>query len=400
MSVFKKYDIRGLLEEDFVYELGMRFAGKYGSPVVMTDPKKASKRLSRAFAKGVAEAGFNVTYCGVGPTDMCSVAGLVLQKPSVMFTASHLSDGQEGIKFHDSEGLPFSTEMIAELRSLKKPAEAGDGRIVERDFTSEYFNRLLTRYRELFNYDLRGFKVLVDLKNGCGLSHLLLKRLGAGVDVINTKGSDPGNGCLEMLKEKAGDYDLVLIHDFDADRVVVVNGEGIVHGSLIACLLTKVYSGRVVASIDTSQVLFDYAPVTSSKVGDPFVARAIIQHDACLGVEPSGHYTDPLFAPTSSGSLFAIILAGLAYKNNINELVSGLPPVVIESASLNVDDKASFMERVKQRVSGIISDVDGVKFDFNGGTALVRPSGTEPIIRFHLENPGNGGVEELVRRFR
>jgi phosphomannomutase len=131
------------------------------------------------------------------------------------------------------------------------------------------------------------------------------------------------------------------------------------------------------------------------------VARAIIEDNACLGVEPSGHYTDPCFALTSSGSLFAVLIAGLVYRSNLKELLSVLPEVNIESASLTVDDRNSFMDKVRASVNSVISDVDGIKFSFNGGTALIRPSGTEPIIRFHLENPyKTGGVQDLVSRFR
>ena len=393
-DVFKSYDIRGVLSDDFVVSLARRVVYSYGSVVVMSDVKVSSKRLAELFAKTVFDCGNEVICCGVGPTDMASVAGRHYRLTSVMFTASHLSEGQDGIKFHESNGRPFSPEMILGLKSGVEALNSVGGSLRQVSFNRIYESLLFKRYNELFNYDLHGLRVLVDLKNGCGLSHHLLSKLGAIVDVVHTKGSDPSRIEPELIA-KAKNYDLVIVHDFDADRIVLVNESGVIHGSLVACMLTSVLKGVVVASVDSSEVLSNYTKVVHSRVGDPFVSRAILDNNAVLGVEPSGHYTDPCFAPTSSGSLFALILAGLVIKKGISERLSAFPSVRLMMDSIKVSDKDSFMSQLASKVSNVISVIDGVKFSFNGRPALIRPSGTEPIIRYQLENPGKDSLSEL-----
>lgn len=393
-DVFKAYDIRGVLSDDFVVSLARRVAYSYGSVVVMSDVKGSSKRLAELFTRTIFDCGKEVVVCGVGPTDMSSVAGRHYGLTSVMFTASHLSEGQDGIKFHDSLGRPFSPDMINALKSGVEAKPSLGGSLRQVIFNRIYESLLFKRYNELFNHDLRGLKVLVDLKSGCGLSHHLLSKLGAIVDVVHTKGSDPSKIDPSLIS-RAGDYDLVIVHDFDADRIVLVNESGVIHGSLVACMITSVLRGVVVASVDSSEVIGNYAKVIHSRVGDPFVSRAIIDNNAVLGVEPSGHYTDPCFAPTSSGSLFALVLAGLAVECGISERLSALPSVNLLMDSIKVSDKDSFMSQLASKVSNVISVIDGVKFSFNGRPALIRPSGTEPIIRYQLENPGDNSLVEL-----
>jgi len=398
LDVYQKYDLRGELTDEFVIDLARRFAPKHGSVVVMNDSKKSSNHFSKVFCKGINEAGYDAINCGSGPTDMCGLAGIHFKMASVMFTASHLSDQQDGIKFHDNQGIPFSQEMINELKSLPLPRLVGGGKTNNRDFNKFYKDHSLKRYHELFDHDLSGLKILVDLRGGVGKSPELLKLLGAEVIVINTKGSDPVNGNLKLLIKQASDYDLVLVHDFDADRIVFVNEQGVINGSLIACMLTSKFKGKIVASIDSSSIIADHAEVIYPRVGDPFIARSIIDNNACLGVEQSGHYTDPLFTNSSSGSYFALIIAGLAYEESLNSRLLKLPQINVEITSVSVPDKDLFMNKVLSKVNNIISLVDGVKFFFNGCPALVRPSGTEPLVRFYLEkNNTNLSVNELVR---
>ncbi|MFA5405982.1 MAG: hypothetical protein WC307_01335 [Candidatus Nanoarchaeia archaeon] len=394
-DVFKEYDIRGELNDEFVNNLGACFAGQYGSVVVMSDTKESSKHLASVFSQAVSQAGFNVINCGSGPTDMCSVAGAYYNLPSVMFTASHLADDCDGVKFHDERGAPFTSSMVKGLKGLKPVKLLFEGVVSSNDFFKCYCDKVINRYQSLFKQGLKGLKVLVDLKNGCSISPILLTMLGAEVDVVNTNGSDPCNGGINELKAKAVDYDLVLVHDFDGDRVVVVNKNGLVHGSLIACMLTELFKGEVVASIDTSQLLTKLAKVIFSRVGDPFVAEKIIAHGACLGVEPSGHYIDPVFCLTSSGSLFALLIAGLIVNKSLSNRLAELPPVLIKRNDLMVNDKKLFMKNVLMRVNDkFISDVDGLKFIFKNSVALIRPSGTEQLIRIQLE--GIDDVKELV----
>jgi phosphomannomutase len=394
---FKEYDIRGVLSDELVIELGLKIALKYGSVIVLSDSKKSSKHYKDVFSKAVNNVGCDVIDCGIGPTDLCSVASVKYGLVSVMFTASHLSDDKDGIKFHDKEGIPFSNEMINELKKLK-PAKIKEGGVTyPRDLTNYYVLKIIERYHELFSHELTGLKVLLDLRHGSGITELVLKSLHANVTLVNNSGSDPSKISEEFLT-KTKNYDLALIHDFDADRLVVVNEFGVVHGSIIACMLSKILRGKVVASIDSSSILSKHASVIYSRVGDPFVIRSVLENKASFGVEPSGHYTDPNFTKSSSGALFAALIAGLIKKKSLNDYLKEFPSVKIEHASIPVSNKEGFMKHVLNKVPNTISSVDGVKFIFNGGTALVRPSGTESIIRFQLENPfKSGAVNDLVK---
>ncbi len=369
-ELFKKYDIRGLITKGFAKRIGNKLASKYGSIAIITDTKNSSKELAKSFAQGVIESGNNALMYGVGPTDMSSFISMKNKIFSVMFTASHLSENLDGMKFHDKEGKPFTSEMVQELKSLPEKKAINKGLIIKKDFKKQYFNRLIERYRELFNHDLTGLRINVKTMNGSSVSQELLKQLGAEVEVNSQR----------------NDFDLIIEHDFDADRVKVIINEEEVNGSLIACLLTKKYKGLIIASIDTLSVLNNYSKVKHSRVGDPFIIQSIINNKAVLGVEPSGHYTDPAFTLTSSGTLFALIIAGLTYEESLKEQLSKLPLINVERTSIKVNDKNLFMKQLKKIIKNIESTIDGIKFTFNNSTVLIRPSGTESVIRLQLEN--------------
>ncbi len=411
---FKKYDIRGTgISEEDACKLGKIFARKHGDVIVGRDKKGSSRKLCKAFIEGVKSQGMKAYYLGVVPTDFVSFASKKLVRPSCMITASHLSDEYDGFKFNYDDGSSFKTSDLYYLRDkfFSDDCEQSlnsKGKRKRLRLKKDYIDSLKARYFNFFKKDLKGQKIVLDLKGGVSMAPYLLKELNASVYKINSNGSEPNPENLLELSNKVIELGacLGMAFDYDADRVLVVDENGnYVDPNHISCLIARVYGGPVIASIDSSLVLETCGNVIYSKVGDPYIQECLksvlCKCKECnpFGSESSGHYTDPHHAWCSSGTLFSAIIAGLALNKNLSELVNSLPKIHVRKEKLDVPNKDAFMNYVcnfvkTNELAKLISDIDGVKFEYRDHYFTIRPSNTEDIIRFHVESVS--GLEESI----
>ena len=264
--------------------------------------------------------------------------------------------------------------------------------------------------------------VVVDVGNGVGSgTAAALGELGVDVTTLNAQpdGSFPGRPSeptAETLttlcrQVEHGDADLGIAHDGDADRMVAVDETGafVPKDVLLALFARRAVAraggGVVAAPVDTSRCVNDAIDslggrVTRTKVGDVFVAETATREAVVFGGEPSGAWIWPDETLCPDGSLAAVKLTALvAAEGSLAEQVASVATYPIQRRSIEVDDKAAVMQRVAEKLRDAYDDVttiDGVRVSTADGWVLVRPSGTQPLIRITAAAETENAADELL----
>jgi phosphomannomutase len=350
----------------------------------------------------------------------------------VVFTASHNPAEYLGLKFIPSDGAPALPEVTDSLEErLAEPASIEpqpDSSITEVDFATPHAEHCL----DLLEPDLAGLTVAYDAMHGSGrgITDELLEQAGADVYRLRCEsapdfGGSPPDPAEEHLEElidlvSAGDADLGLANDGDADRIAVVTESGIVDPNdlfgLLYDHLLEDAAGPVVRSISTSSLVDLIAEahgeaVHETPVGFKWVAQAMAEHDALIGGEESGGFSIRGHVREKDGVLLALLVSKLAAVESLDDRLETLEGQYGErmQGRHSVDCPDDRKQPVIDALSGdppatiddtaveSTTDVDGVKFFLEDDTwVLVRPSGTEPKLRVYAEAPTRDRVDELL----
>jgi phosphoglucosamine mutase len=389
-----------------VVVLGRHGAGR-PSIVVARDPRASGVWLEDALADGILGAGGDVVHAGVVPTpavafltpDLGAAAGVVI-------SASHNPPQDNGIKFFGADGMKLpdelEDEMEAVLSAVPTPAVARGGDRVMADSGERYLSHLVGAA----GAGLGGLTIVVDCANGAAsmLAPEALRRLGATVHAIHADpdGTNINVGCGALHPEVVAaevirlGADAGVAHDGDADRAVFSDARGnVVDGDQViaACALAMHREGRltgdrvvatVMANLGFHRAMLEAGiEVVTTKVGDRYVLEEMLKSGAVLGGEQSGHVIFRDHATTGDGILTAITFLSLAARRggSVEELASAMhryPQVVL---NVPVRDRAALDASV-----GIGERVRSAEASLGtSGRVLVRPSGTEPVVRVMVE---------------
>ena len=415
-EAFKSYDIRGKYPEDineqFAKDIGASIATLKGQNIVVgSDNNTSSPEIKTALIKGILSTGTDVTDIGIGPTDMIAYAGKILKSScSIMVTASHLGTEYNGFKFMYKEGNSFTNEDLAKIKDiyLKKTYKKQESGHLTHDKTilPKYLNHAKATFKKYFQKI--DAKIIIDTGDGaCSITTpTLLKDLGAETIKINSDidgGFRRHSDCSEenqvaYLKDEIKKHraDLAIAHDLDGDRIAVFDNKGnwLSGNHLFAIFAKLISSDTIIASIDTSELLKNATPskIIYTRVGDPFVLKAMQESKATLAGEPNGHYALREFIPYNSGTLFALLIA--AYAKEIPKHLDTLPKYHTATKKYTIENTASKMRQITDHIKAhytITSTIDGIKYKDNDSTILIRASGTENAIRIVAENKNNPG---------
>ena len=407
-KVFKRYDIRGKHPEEINNEFAERLGRAIGSfiqenyenkVVVGRDNKESSVTLKEKLIEGLTSTGVKVLDAGEGPTDYVAFSGAMKDAVSVQVTASHLPLNFNGFKLMYPEGNGFVNEDLDSVKDIFRSKEFDDGEgaveSIETGCKEEYREKIKNKAIE-YSEGLFDRNIVVDTVGGATTEFLpeLLRDLGAEViDISEEKDEypyrDPPNPKPENLGElkkrvEEDEADLGLATDMDGDRVTVY-GKDFISGDELFSVIASRVKGDTVASIDTSQAVEDEVmgrgdEIHYTRVGDPFVMDKALEVDASLAGEPNGHYSVLDFVPYNSGTLAALIAAGLDMEKELENV----PDYSVHRESIEVDDKDEKMvlaEEEFRKNYEILSRIDGVKALIKGAEVLIRPSGSSPKIR-------------------
>jgi phosphoglucosamine mutase len=422
--------VRGLagefLSAELAFALGRAAAAVSDAPspqvLVVRDTRVSGEMLEAALCAGIAAAGGQALLGGVLPTPAASI--LVRRYGfdiGAVISASHNPFHDNGIKFFDSRGRKLSDEAEA---AIEANVHAGGARAPGADPATCGRVRALTGavddyLRELesrFELSLSGRRVLLDCANGATYraAPLMFERLGAEVECLACEpdGVNINAGCgsthtgLISERIRAGGHDVGFAFDGDGDRVLAVAADGrIVDGDEIIAVIGQDLKRRgelkgdgvavtVMTNFGFHQTMGDAGiEVATTDVGDRHVVEELFRRDWILGGEQSGHIVDLRLTPSGDGIAAALLmLRALGDRPLVaGEAMRRLPQVLV---NVRVEDREALAT-----ASGVWEAVEAESNALEGeGRILVRPSGTEPVVRVMVEAPTEERCEAVSAR--
>jgi len=383
--------------------------------LIVRDTRESGPMLEAALAAGIAAAGGDALLAGVLPTPAAAILvkrlGLDL---AAVVSASHNPFHDNGIKFFDGSGVKLADEVEARIEALidEAPAAEHSGRVRELNGGLDDYLREL---QAAFPLDLSGRKVLLDCANGATYraAPAIFERLGAEVETIGVEpdGRNINAGCgsthVEALAERvaASEAEIGFAFDGDGDRVLAVDGNGKVHDGdeLIALAARGMASRRELNGGVVVTVMSNYGfhqameeagiEVAVTQVGDRYVIDEMRQRDWPLGGEQSGHIICSDFVSTGDGIAAALMTMR---ELNGNRLEDAVPMEKLPQTLINV--KVADREAIKD-AAAVWEAVEREHEALDGrGRVLLRPSGTEPLVRVMVEAPTAEEAEATAER--
>ena len=396
----------GLTPEDALL-LGLAAARLFGGRILIgRDTRLSGGMLSLALAAGAASGGAEVLDLGVLPTPgVAALAPRLRAAAAGVVSASHNPYPDNGIKFFSGGGRKLSAEKEREIETLtgdadpERPTGSGVG-TVERleDAARLYVEGILGRLRP----HLEGAKVLLDCANGAAYeaAPMAFGELGADLTVVGDEpdgtniNEDCGSTHVDGLD--ASGCDVAFTFDGDADRVLAVDEKGgVVDGDGIIAILARdlkereALSGGVVVTVMSNLGFFKAMesmaiPYEVTPVGDRHVAEAMVRRGSSLGGEQSGHVILSDYATTGDGIVTALALLDVMARSGkpLSELANVMEVYPQKLINVSVADAKTVAasEPVERAVSGAESRLG------EEGRILLRPSGTEPVVRVMVEH--------------
>ena len=369
------------------------------------DTRISGYMFESALQAGFISSGMDVTLLGPLPTPGVSFLANSNNQVGLVISASHNLFEDNGIKFFNKDGQKFSLELERRIESkltqemtavesinLGKASRMNDaqGRYIE--FCKSSFT----------NLDLSGLSILLDCANGAtySVAPSVFSELGATVDTIGASpdginiNQNCGSTSPDFLKEEIaeGDYDIGIAFDGDGDRILVVSSEGtVLDGDDILYILSKDLSNEsgVIGTLMTNKALelyFEEQGINFSRadVGDKYVLNALVSNKWELGGEPSGHIICLDAAPTGDAIIAALKLLNAIKINDfsLEKSLEGFTRFPQTLINLKVDDpnKIILSDQFWSKVTQIEKTLG------DQGRVLIRPSGTEPLIRLMVES--------------
>ena len=401
--------VRGVVGEDLTVDLVERLGraaalwSNQGHVFVGRDTRGSGPMLEDAFAAGVASAGGDALLGGVLPTPAVALLALDL---GAVISASHNPPEYNGVKFFDSRGQKLTDATEEEIEALlDEPARGERGSIDRISVAADsYMEHVLDR----FGSPLDGLKIAVDCANGAysDIAPGAFRRLGAEVFAFADQpdGTNINVGCgatdLAALRAKvaASGADFGIAFDGDGDRMLAVDGDGgVVDGDqIIAILALHLKVETVVVTVMTNLgfhrlMTENGIRVVTTDVGDRYVLEALRREQAILGGEQSGHVICLDGHVTGDGLAAALLLCSALGGRTLAEAASVMPKFA--QAQENVP------ARVRSLPAGLVQELDRMNDELDGGArVLVRPSGTEPLVRVLAEAENEQEAANLCAR--
>ena len=382
----------------------------------MRDTRESGEALEAALAEGVAAAGGHALLGGVLPTPGASLLTRRHRLDlAAVVSASHNPYQDNGIKFFGADGMKLSDGDEHRVESLVEGGdglpEASAGAVRElHGAPGDYLRELESRFSDL---DLSGTRVLLDCANGATfeVAPEIFRRLGADVEAVAVEpdGRNINEGCgsthADALSDRAREFDVTFSFDGDGDRVLALDRKGaVVDGdelmSLAALHLRD--AGRLPGDGVAVTVMTNYGfhtamreagiEVATTPVGDRHVLAELVRRGWALGGEQSGHIIETGFVPAGDGTAAALLALEALKGGDLSErhAMEKLPQRLV---NVRVKDVAALSNapEIWEAVEAASKHLEG------RGRVLVRPSGTEPLVRVMVEAPDEEECEANCR---
>lgn len=433
-KLFGTDGIRGIANKDLTPELAFHAGragayilanGKKGKIIIGKDTRVSGDMLEAAMIAGIASMGLDVISVGILPTP--AVAYLTREYEAlagIVISASHNPGEYNGIKFFDHKGLKLTDEVEGKIEDIIlndkeidiRPIKDEVGKVIICENGSKDFMDYLVSITDL---DLKGIRVAMDCGHGAlyKIGPELIKRLNGELVVINTEpnGMNINDNCGStnsamiqklVLDEKA---DIGISFDGDGDRIIAVDELGnVLNGDHILAICGtylykqgKLKNNMIVGTIMTNMGLDTYLEdngmnIVKTTVGDRYILEEMLKSDYVLGGEQSGHIIFLDYNTTGDGlgtglQLLQVMKSTGKTMSELNNLMTDFPQVLV-NAEVRNDLKYKYDENIE-----IKDEIKRVEDIFHGeGRVVIRPSGTEPVIRVMIEAKQDDGIEKIA----
>lgn len=423
--LFGTNGVRGIANSDMNANLAMdlgRAIGTFfrkGELAIASDTRTSGDMLKSAVVAGVLSTGLSISDLGVQPSPALQYAvKRGKYAGGIIITASHNPPEFNGIKVIDALGLELARgdEEEIEANYFKKSFttsgwETLGGTRVDHRWADEYIRATVSKL-DAKSIMKKRYRVVLDCANGAGFqtSPKILAELGCSVNALNSQpdGRFPGHPSEptpENLKDLAravreDGADIGIAHDGDADRTIFVDENGsFVDGdkslALVAGFVLKEKKGIVVTPVSSSSCVEDVVKKSGgrllySRVGAPIVARTMLEKKAVFGGEENGGMIFPEHQYCRDGAMTAGKVIEIMAKSGkrLSQLVSKLPVYHLHKMKVSCSDdkKEKALLLMEKKVSSKkVDKTDGLKILGKSEWVLVRPSGTEPMMRVYAE---------------
>lgn len=392
--------------------------------IIGRDTRISGEMFESALTAGICSAGGRAMLAGIIPTPAIAyLARKHKAKAGIVISASHNPFHDNGIKFFGGDGYKLPDSVEDELEAIVHQLETDDnyprptaehiGHIEYRtDLLNQYMEFVISTCKERFE----GVKVVLDCANGAAYEAMpkILRHLGATVKVIHAlpNGTNINDGCgsthLESLQKAVleNGADFGIAHDGDADRCLCVDEKGqIIDGDhiLVMCAMDMMKDGKlpyntvvttVMANIGFHQVIKKAggrAEIT--KVGDRYVLENMLKNGYKIGGEQSGHIIFTDFSTTGDGLITALqVLSSLKRSgrkaSDLTALMTTYPQLLV-NVKVATKEGWETNEAIKKAIAAGDEELG------ENGRILVRPSGTEPLIRVMAEGPDQEQLDRI-----
>lgn len=426
--------VRGVAGKELTIDLAMKLgqAGAYvlskntnekPNILVGCDSRISGDMLSNALMAGICSVGANVVFAGVLPTP--AIAYITKAKgfnAGVVISASHNPMEFNGIKFFSNKGYKLPDEIEDEIQSyIENNMKGIEFPIGEKVGSIKYDFDILRYYidfeKKTVPIDLSGLKIVVDCANGASsyTNRTVLEELGANLIPINVTpmgtninkncGSTHMNQLIETVKKEKADIGIAF--DGDADRMLAVDekGEMVCGDEVMAiCALHMKEKGRLKKNTLVVTVMSNLGlsimckekgiSVEVTKVGDRYVLERMMKGGFNIGGEQSGHIIFLDDNTTGDGMMSALNLLKVMTEekkplSKLKSIMTILPQYLV-NAKVSNDKKNSYLNdsEIKKRINALEDKFKG------NGRVLIRPSGTEPLVRVMIEGKDQKEIEK------
>ena len=395
------------------------------------DTRLSGTLIESAMISGFLSYGANVKQLGVIPTPAVAYLTRKLQADAgVVISASHNTFEFNGIKYFSNKGMKIPDELEEEIEEVMDSGKLEElSAVSEKIGVSEIRTDLLEEYVYFFRKNFEDnfekinnpeFKVVIDTANGAtyevaekvfkalGINHVIINNTPNGININDKCGSTH----LEMLKEYVvkNKMSLGIAYDGDGDRCLAIDEKGEeIDGDKILAIIEKkkkkqdkLKQDTIVATVMSNLGLNKYVEKNSmkliqTKVGDRYVLEEMLKNGYNLGGEQSGHVILLDYNPTGDGILTSLMIIQAILESNkkaseLSSIVRKYPQVLV-NAKVNPDKKYDY-EKNKE----IKTAIENLEKEFTGnGRILIRPSGTEPLVRVMIEGKDEKILEEKAR---
>lgn len=431
-ELFGTNGVRGVVGELMTPELVMKLAMAVGSMrpgtvAIGRDTRTSGPALIEAAKAGLMAVGCNVVDCGILPTPALQYVVKMHYDAGIVITASHNPGNYNGVKVIESDGTEMDDDnsILVEERvfsgnfATKGWEEVGFEQSGP-DLYREYISGVISRVHPGIG---NGITVAIDA--GCGAAYRttaeILSSLGCRVYTLNAQpdGRFPARNPEPSVEGLAPLADLVcgtgaafgIAHDGDADRAVFIDDKGRFveenkEFALIADTVCTNNPGIIVTPVSSSRLIEQIGKrhscaVDYTAVGSIYVARRMLAlladgKPVVFGGEGNGGLIYPNHQFCRDGGMTAAMMVNLLAmkKKPLSDLVDELPPSVMLKHKFHTGNAPAMLKAVREKFSAErINDVDGIRIDRDDVWALIRPSGTEPLVRLYIESDTEAGAK-------